>query len=244
MTADRAFPPTVYQSFESKSDPAEVGPRIRALRKELDRAGLDAFLVPRADAHRGEAVPASEARLMYVTGFSGSAGIAIVGRKKAGLFIDSRYTLQAPMETDTSLVTVIQTLQGQATAQLAEFAPKGRIGYDPWLHTPGEIKELSEKLAGKATLVATENLVDRMWTDRPAPPVTPIEFLGHNRAGKLSKDKIAELKDVLKAEDADAVVITLPESICWLFNIRGRDVPNTPSVLGFAIVPRTGKPTT
>lgn len=239
----REFPPTVFQSFENRSDPAHVAPRLRALRRELEHARLDAFLIPRADAHRGEAVPASEARLQYVTGFTGSAGIALVGKTKAGLFVDSRYTLQAPLETDTKLVTVVQTIQGQAASQLADFAPKGKIGYDPWLHTPGEITELGDKLKGKATLVPSDNLVDRIWTDRPAPPVTPIEFLGHNRAGKLSKDKLVDLKKVLKDEGADAVVLTLPESICWLFNMRGRDVPNTPVVLGFAIVPRTGKPT-
>ena len=119
----------------------------------------------------------------------------------------------------------------------------GKIGYDPWLHTPGEIKELAAKLEGKAILVASENLVDRIWPDRPAAPVSPIEFLGNNRAGKSAADKLAELRKTLAAENADVVVLTLPESINWLFNMRGRDVPNTPFVLGFAIVPRRGKPT-
>lgn len=238
-----AFPPAVFQSFEPRSDPTQVAPRLKALRRELGRARLDAFLVPRADAHRGEAVPPSEARLQYLTGFTGSAGIAIVARTRAALFVDSRYTLQAPEETDTRLVTVVQTLQGQAGSQLARFAPRGKIGYDPWLHTPGEIRELSEKLGDKATLVPSDNLVDRIWTDRPPPPATPIEFLGHNRAGRLSRDKLADLRRTLAEDKADAVVLTLPESLCWLFNMRGRDVPNTPFVLGFAIVPRTGRPT-
>jgi len=238
------FPPALFQSFEERSDPKNVAPRLKALRAEMTAAGLDAFLIPRADAHRGESVPPGDARLAYITGFTGSAGLALVGTRKAALFIDSRYTLQAPAQTDTSKVTPIEALQTGIAPHFAAFVPKGgRIGYDPWLHTPGEIKDLAEKLAGTATLVATDNLVDRIWKDRPAAPATPVEFLGHNRAGKKAEDKLAELQATLAAENADATVLTLPESLCWLFNIRGRDVPNTPFVLGFAIVPRKGKPT-
>lgn len=244
MSPKDTFPPTVFQSFEERSDPNTVAPRLKALRAEMAAAGLDGFLIPRADAHRGESVPPGEARLAYITGFTGSAGIALVGPKKAALFIDSRYTLQAPAQTDTSKVTVIEVLQSGIAKHVGAFVPKGgRIGYDPWLHTPGEIRDLSEKLDGTAVLVSTSNLVDRFWKDRPAAPATPIEFLGHNRAGKTAEDKIADLQAALAAEKADATVLTLPESICWLFNIRGRDVPNTPFVLGFAIVPRKGKPT-
>jgi Xaa-Pro aminopeptidase len=221
-----------------------VAPRLKALRAAIAEAGLDGFLVPRADAHRGESVPDSEARLAYVTSFTGSAGVAVVGPKRAGLFIDSRYTLQAPLETDTRLVTVLEGTQGGVDPRLGDFVPKGgKLGFDPWLHTPGEIKELSEKLAGKVTLVPSPNLVDRIWTDRPAPPVSPVEFLGHNRAGRTAKDKLAEIRKALADENADVVVLTLPESINWLFNLRGRDVPNVPVMLGFALVPRTGMPT-
>ena len=113
----------------------------------------------------------------------------------------------------------------------------------PGCTRPGEIRDLATQLAGRATLVPAKNLVDRIWKDRPGAPVSPIEFLGHNRAGKTSADKIAELQASLVADSADAAVLTLPESICWLLNMRGRDVPNTPFVLGFAIVPRKGKPT-
>src|SRR5690349_17823681 len=105
------FSPTVYQKFDIKTVPATVAPRLKALRAEMAAAGLDAFLIPRADAHRGESVPASEARLAYVTSFTGSAGLAIVAAKKAALFIDSRYSLQAPAETDIKYVTVVQIAQ-------------------------------------------------------------------------------------------------------------------------------------
>lgn len=238
-----SFPPARFQSFEEKADPGQVAPRLVALRAAMKAAGVDGFLIPRADAHRGESVPASEARLAYVTGFTGSAGLALIGAKKAALFVDSRYTLQAPSQTDTTKIDVIE-VQGGISPDIRLYVPKGgKLAYDPWLHTPGEIRDLADKLAGHAEIEPHANLVDAIWTDRPAPPVSPIEFLGHNRAGRTAEDKIGYLHEVLAAEKADAAVLTLPESICWLFNMRGRDVPNTPFVLGFAIVPKSGLPT-
>ncbi len=242
--ANTGFGPAVFQTFTTKTTPATVAPRLEALRRAMAAAGLDGFLVPRADAHRGESVPESEARLAYVTSFTGSAGLAVVGPKKAALFVDSRYTLQAPLQTDTKFVTVIEGAQGGVDTRLADVVPKGgKLGFDPWLHTPGEIKDLTEKLAGRATLVPSANLVDAIWTDRPKPPAAPVEFLGANRAGRTAKAKLAELRKTLATEAADALVLTLPDSINWLFNMRGRDVPNVPVMLGFAIVPRTGQPT-
>ncbi|KQN70097.1 aminopeptidase P family protein [Devosia sp. Leaf64] len=237
-----AFPPAKFQSFDEKSDPSQVAPRLAALRKAMKAAGVDYFLVPRADAHRGESVPASEARLAYVTGFTGSAGLALVGTKEAYLFVDSRYTLQAPAQTDTALVTVHEVASLAIDAK--DYVKKDSVvAYDPWLHTPGEVRDLTEKLKGHAKVVAHDNLIDVVWDDRPAPPAGQIEILGHNRAGKSAADKIADLQKTLSDDGADAVVFTLPESICWLFNIRGRDVPNTPFVLGFAVVPKKGEPT-
>ncbi|MEQ1771027.1 MAG: aminopeptidase P family protein [Devosia sp.] len=241
---NNGFGPAVFQQFDVRTTPATVKGRLKALRKELAEAGLDGFLVPRADAHRGESVPASEARLAYVTSFTGSAGIAVVSTKKAALFVDSRYTLQAPAQTDTSVIDVVQTLQAGMDARIGDYVPKGgKLGYDAWLHTPGEIRDLTEKLRGKVTLVATHNLVDRIWTDRPAPPVGMVEFLGHNRAGRNADDKLAEVQKALAEEDADMLILSLPESINWLLNMRGRDVPNVPVVLAFAAVPKKGLPT-
>ena len=241
---DSAFAPTVFQSFDIKTDPRTVAPRLKALRAALAEAGLDGFLIPRADAHRGESVPPGEARLAYVTGFTGSAGLALVGTRKAALFVDSRYVIQAPAETNTRLVKVVEITPATLTERLCDFVPEGgAVGYDPWLHVPAEVNDLRDKLKGRARLVATDNLVDRIWESRPGAPVTAIEFLGPNRAGKSTADKLADLRKALGEEHADAAVLTLPESICWLFNMRGRDVPNTPFVLGFAIVPHKGRPT-
>ena len=243
MTA-QSFPPTIFQSFEEKADSSQVAPRLAKLRAAMQQAHVDAFLVPRADAHRGESVPPGEARLAYLTGFTGSAGIALIGPRKAALFVDSRYTLQAPAQTDTRRIQVIQTDRGGLDDKGRAFVPKGgRLAYDPWLHTSGEVRDLTTLFKGHAELVPHANLVDSIWTDQPGAPVTPIEFLGHNRAGKSASDKIGEIQAAIGADGAEAAVLTLPESICWLFNMRGHDVPNTPFVLGFAIVPRKGLPT-
>ena len=238
------FGPAKFQQFATRTTPETVAARLRALRAAMADAGLDGFLVPREDAHRGESVPESEARLAYVTSFTGSAGLAVIGARKAALFVDSRYTLQAPLETDTRLVAVLEAGQGGVDARIGDYVPAGgKLGYDPWLHTPGQICDLADRLGGRASLVPTANLVDRIWESRPAPPNGAVEFLGHNRAGRTAKDKLAELRRTLAAENADAAVLTLPESINWLFNMRGRDVPNVPVMLGFAIVPRKGMPT-
>ena len=243
MTA-QSFPPTIFQSFEEKADPSQVAPRLAKLRAAMQQAHVDAFLVPRADAHRGESVPPGEARLAFLTGFTGSAGMALIGPRKAALFVDSRYTLQAPAQTDTRKIQVIQTDRGGLDDKGRAFVPKGgRLAYDPWLHTSGEVRDLTTLFKGHAELVPHANLVDLIWADRPGAPVTPIEFLGHNRAGKSASDKIGEIQAAIGADGAEAAVLTLPESICWLFNMRGHDVPNTPFVLGFAIVPRKGLPT-
>ena len=238
------FPPTVYQKFDVKTEPGTVAPRLKALRAAIAAAGLDAFIIPRSDAHRGESVPASEARLAYITSFTGSAGMAVVSAKKAGLFVDSRYQLQAPAETDTKLIKVVVVAASPIDARMADFIPAGaKLGYDPWLHTPGEVRDLAEKLKGKATLVPSPDLVAHVWMDRPAPPNGMVEFLGHNRAGKNAKDKVRELQKTLAAEGADVLVLNVPESINWLLNMRGRDVPNVPVVLSFASVPKSGLPT-
>ncbi|MBN9314626.1 MAG: aminopeptidase P family protein [Devosia sp.] len=241
---DSTFAPTVYQSFDIRTDPGTVAPRVRALRLAMKDAGVDAFLVPRTDAHRGESVPESEARLAYVTSFTGSAGLAIIGSRKAALFVDGRYTLQAPAETDTEVITVLEAAQGGTSPRIVEFVPKGgKVGFDPWLHTPSEMADLTKKFEGKAVLVPVDNLVDRIWTERPAPPNGPIEFLGHNRAGRTAPDKLDEIRAAMGEDGADALVLTVPESINWLFNLRGRDVPHVPVALCFALVPKSGMPT-
>lgn len=237
-------PKAAFQTFTETADATAVAPRVAKVRESLKTAGFNAFLVPRADVHRGESVPAGDARLAWLTGFTGSAGMAIIGTQKAALLVDSRYTLQAPTQTNTDLIDVHEVPPASASVWIIENLPQNsKIAFDPWLHTKGEISALTKKLDGHATLVPTENLVDINWPDRPTAPASELEILGTNRAGKSATEKLAELQETLIKAKADSVVFTMPESLCWLFNIRARDVPNTPFVLGFAIVPAKGRPT-
>ncbi|RDE09090.1 aminopeptidase P family protein [Pelagibacterium lacus] len=245
MPETRSIPDAIFQTFDEKSDPSQVAPRLAALRAELATMGVDGILIPRADVHQGEYVPDCDARLAYVTGFTGSAGLAVVTRDIAALFVDSRYTLQAPAQTDTALVSVHDTTDTDPGAWLAEHLPRGaKLGFDPWLHTPGRLAAMREPLERAGIdLVPVTNPVDAIWHDRPAAPQGPIEILGPNRTGKTTEVKLEELRQAMAAQEAGAVVLTLPESLCWLFNIRGRDIPHNPFVLGFAIIPAEGIPT-
>lgn len=231
------------QSFDDDADPASVAPHLKLLREAMAAAGVDAVLIPRADAHRGEMVPPSEERLAWATGFTGSAGIAVVTASEAALFVDGRYHLQAPMQTDTELVQVVPLPPGKPSDWLqAHLTSPARIGYDPWLHTPAEIRRLSESVEPTGLeLVAIDNPVDAVWTDRPPPPATPVEVLELSRAGQPAAEKLEAIANSVREAQADALVLSVPESICWLFNIRGRDVPHTPVTLAYAFVHADGR---
>ena len=235
----------MFQSFEEISSPAAVPERVTALRRELKSRKLKGFLVPHSDEHQDEFLPPSAERLRWLTGFTGSAGAAIVLENAAVLFVDGRYPLQARAQTDTSVFEVLQTPEAKASKWLAGQLPKGgTIGYDPNLHTIKEIERLTESL-GKAgiTLAPQEtNPIDQLWQDRPAPPSAPVIPHGLELAGRSAKEKIAELQETLKREKADAVLLTLLDSIAWLFNIRGGDISHSPLALAFALVPARGKP--
>lgn len=204
------------------------------LRAELGRRGLQGFLVPRADEHLGEYVPPSAERLAWLTGFTGSAGLAIVLADQAVLFVDGRYVLQAAAQTDAALWQRRHVTEDPPHAWLAAAAPGARIGYDPWLHSEEMIGRFVE--AG-VTMVPTEpNPIDAVWHDRPAPPLHPALPHPLAFAGRESADKCADIAAVLRGAREDAAIITDPASIAWLLNIRGSDVPFTPFALGFAII--------
>src|SRR5579862_5208508 len=233
---DRTSP---FQSFEDQSDAATCEPRLASLRTELAKQGLDGFLVPRADEHQGEYVPKRAERLAWLTAFTGSAGAAVVLKDKAAVFVDGRYTLQVRTQTDTSLFEPRDLVAEGPQGWLPDNLPKGaKLGYDPWLHTQHGVMHLKaavEKAGG--TLVAVEsNPIDAVWTDQPAPPQTPAKPHAFNLAGEQSEAKRLKLADGLKKAGAEAAVITLADSVCWLLNIRGHDVPHTPFTLAFAIL--------
>jgi Xaa-Pro aminopeptidase len=235
----------MFQTFEPPTGAAETGPRVARVRALMVKAKIDALLVPRADEHQGEYVPGSADRLKWLTGFSGSAGSAAVGPSTAALFLDGRYTLQARSQIDTSLFEILQVPQNRPADWLKLTLPEGAtVGFDPKLHTLAEIERLEDALAPKKIRLKalSRNLVDSAWgRKRPAPPAGPVKPHPLEYAGVPAEDKIAALQKLLAEAGEDAVALTLPDSIAWIFNIRGADVAHNPVVLAFAIVPREGK---
>ena len=232
-----------FQTYDDTSDPATCAPRLAALRAELARRGLDGFVVPHSDQHMGEYLPAYAERLAWLTSFTGSAGAAVVLKDKAAVFVDGRYTLQVRNQTDTAQFEPRDLVAEGPQGWIPDNLPSGaKLGYDPWLHTQHGVMHLKaavEKAGG--TLVAVEsNPIDAVWSDQPAPPVTPAKPHALNLAGEQSEAKRLRLGDGLKKAGADAAVITLSDSVCWLLNIRGSDVPHTPFTLAFAILHEDG----
>ena len=236
----------MFQDFSSSADPALGAERVAKLRARLKRLGVDAVIVPRSDEHMGEYVPPSAERLAWLTGFTGSAGWAIIGRDKAALFVDGRYTLQAPSQIPASIFDVVQTPEAAPAQWIIENIGKGsKIGFDPWLHTRAGIAVLEDAFAkAEITLKAlARNPVDEIWgAERPPVPRGPVAVQPLDLAGVAAADKIKNLQRQLREAGEEAVVLTLPDSIAWLFNIRGADVKHNPTALAFAIVPVNGKP--
>ena len=235
----------MFQSFEEISSPSAVPERVKALRRELKSRKLKGFLVPHSDEHQDEFLPPSAERLRWLTGFTGSAGAAIVLEDVAVLLVDGRYTLQARAQTDTTLFEVLQTPEAKASKWLTAKLPKGgALGYDPSLHTIKEIERLTESL-GKAGIrlePQANNPIDLLWQDRPAPSSSPVVPHGLEFSGRSAAEKIAEVQERLRRDRADAVLLTLLDSVAWLFNIRGADISHSPLALAFALVPARGKP--
>ncbi len=236
----------MHQTF-APPDAENANPeRIRDLRRLYPKLGVAAVLVPRADEHQGEYVPASAARLKWLTGFSGSAGMAIIGAKHAALFVDGRYTTQARLEIDIALLEIQQIPEAKLADWVGGKLPKGAVvGFDPWLHTIGEIERLETALkAHGATLKPLgSNPVDTVWgRARPKPPKGQIVPHDLAHAGEAAAEKIVAIQKVLKADKHDAAVLTMPDSIAWLLNMRGADIGHVPVALAFAIVPEKGKP--
>lgn len=229
----------MFQTFTNTADPTRGRARLDRLRRAMGMKGVDGFIVPRADAHQGEYVAACDARLAWVTGFTGSAGFCIALKDVAGIFVDGRYRVQVREQADMTAFTPVDWPEVQPGDWLRDQLKdqKARIGFDPWLHTTSEIEKIEKALDGTSvTLVPTDNLVDQIWEDRPAPPSgkiieQPIEFAGQSSAAKRG-----ELADELLAKGQKSAVLTLSDSIAWLLNIRGNDIPCIPVVQGFALL--------
>ena len=233
-----------FQTFEDSGERGASASRVAALRAELKRQNLDGFIVPRADRHQGEYVPPSEERLTWLTGFTGSAGAAIVLADRAAIFVDGRYQLQVRDQVDTSLFSVEHLVENPPEKWLEANLPKdARFGYDPWLHTADGAEKLGKAVgAAGATLVPTDpNPVDAVWTERPAPPLGRVTVHDLRFAGEPATEKLARVQAELGKLKSDALIVSDPHNVAWTFNIRGSDVAHTPLPLSFASVPREGR---
>lgn len=236
--------PSPRPRFQAFDDPShrKGAERIEALRAALRETGLDGFVVPRADEHQSEYVPADAERLAWLTGFTGSAGTALILTESAALVVDGRYTLQAPEQVETGILTVVPLSEATPEAWIGANLRRDQVlGYDPWLHTPDGVARL-ERAATKAggAVRAVPNLVDAVWAGRPKPPAGPVVVHPDALAGETVAEKLARVRAALAEGGCDALVISDPHNLAWAFNLRGSDVGHTPLALGYAVLPREG----
>ena len=236
----------MFQHFDPVSDKSFAGRHLPQLRAEMKKRNIDAFIVPHDDEYQNEYIPAFAERLMWVSGFSGSAGAAIVFADKAIVFVDGRYTLQVRQQTDEKFFTFEDIVETPLDQWLADHAPKdARIGYDPMLHTKAGVERLEKaaKKAGFSLVALGSNPIDAAWKDQPARPLSPARPHALDFSGKSSADKRKEIAGTIAKAGADAALITAPPSIAWLFNVRGADVSRTPLLLARALQWSDGKAT-
>jgi len=228
----------MLQSFAASTSPDQGPPRINAVREAMQQAGVVGFLVPRADAHQGEYVAPRDERLAWLTGFTGSAGFCVVLQHTVGLFVDGRYSLQAAAQTDPTVVTTVPWAATELSAWLAEQLPSGgTIGFDPWLHSAEQIDKLrtnGEKSG--LTYQGIKNILDSTWVDQPPPPSAKVTVHPDSLAGAMHSEKRQNIARSLTDAGESAALITLPDSIAWLLNIRGGDIARIPVAHAFALV--------
>jgi Xaa-Pro aminopeptidase len=232
----------MFQSFTATTTPDTGGPRLAALRVAMTDAGVDGVLVPRADAHQGEYVAPRDERLAWLTGFTGSAGFAAVLADRAGVFIDGRYRLQVRTQCDMDHFTPVHWPETRLEDWLKDQMPGGGcVGFDPWLHTSSEIDRLETALAGRQiSLRPIDNLIDAIWDDQPGRPTAMAEAYPLELAGLSAQEKRADVAADLRAAGHAQAVLSLPDSIAWLLNIRGGDLPHLPVVQAFAVIDDQG----
>jgi Xaa-Pro aminopeptidase len=221
-----------------------VAERLARLRAELSGRGLAGFVVPRADEHQGEYVALRAERLAWISGFTGSAGLVIVLADRAAIFVDGRYTLQARAQADPALFEHRHVTEEPPQDWIAaNLKPGERLGYDPWLHTPEGVQVLGRaaERAGAVLVACADSPLDAAWSDQPPPPIAPVVPHDLAYAGRTSRDKREEVGAAVRKAGADAAVLTQPDAIAWLLNVRGADVPHTPLALGFAILEASGR---
>src|SRR5689334_1064216 len=228
------------QTFDESTDPSFGAKHVPLIRQAMAEQGLDGFLVPHEDEHNNEYLPAANDRLAWATGFTGSAGAAVILKDKAAIFVDGRYTLQVRDQVDQSLFEIRDLVEGGVPAYLETAAGRGAaIGYDPRLHSPDALHHLrtAAAKAGAELRPVTPNPLDKAWGEaRPPQPTAPVVPHPLEYAGEDSTSKRHRVGEALAARGADAAVLTAPASIAWLFNVRGGDVIRSPMPIGQAIL--------
>jgi Xaa-Pro aminopeptidase len=235
-----------FQTFEEPETGVALTARLKALRAELARRKLTGFVVPRADQQQNEYVAPSEERLAWLTGFTGSAGLAVVLTDKAALFVDGRYTLQAGKQVDSKAWAVEPLVEPPPETWLAKHLKTGdRLGFDPWLHTSAAAERMAAACAkAGAEFVAVErNPVDAIWTERPPPPLAPVAIHGPQFSGETEAEKLGRIRGEIERLGTNALILSDSHAVAWTFNIRGADVAHTPLPLSYALVPKDGRPT-
>ncbi len=228
----------MIQNFDVQGGPQWGQENLPKLRAKLKEMGLDGFLVPHEDAYNNEYLPDCNERLMWASGFTGSAGAAVVLADKAAMFVDGRYTLQVRTQVDEKLFSYERLEDAGMAAWLGAHAGGLNIGYDPHLHSPTALAHLRKtvKSAGGQLTPLSQNPIDQAWQDRPPAPkakftVQPLELTGRDHA-----EKRAHIAKAMSDKGADCAVITAPASIAWLLNIRGGDVMCSPLPLASLIL--------
>ena len=235
----------MYQNFDAPESPVTGDSRLNALRRWMAEHDVSMVLVPHNDEQNNEYLPADKERLAWLTGFTGSAGSAIVTDEMAVLFVDGRYTLQAAQQADTNHWTIESLIETPPHKWVeAHAVAQGRFGLDPWLHSPAQVKLLTSatQKVGCRLVELPSNPIDAIWADQRPAPLEPTRIHDFAYAGRLTSEKLADMADELEKNSADGCVLTDPSSICWLFNIRGRDVAHTPITLAHAVLKADGEP--
>lgn len=229
------------QSFDETTDPSFGARHLPLLRARMAEQGLDGFLIPHEDEHQNEYLPDANERLAWATGFTGSAGAAVVFKDRASMFTDGRYTVQVKAQTDPAL---LERRDLGEVASYLETAPKGSvIGYDPRLHSPDALVPLRRAAAkaGAELRPVEVNPLDLAWGDaRPAQPSAPVVPHADQYSGETHASKRARIGRAVADAGADAALLTAPSSIAWLFNVRGGDVIRSPLPLGQALLAADG----
>ncbi|RVX68112.1 putative Xaa-Pro aminopeptidase P [Exophiala mesophila] len=231
------------QSLEMET--VDTSKRLSQLRDLMRKHELDVYIVPSEDSHQSEYIAPCDARREYICGFSGSAGTAVITLDKAALATDGRYFNQAAKQLDHNWSLLKQGLEDVPTWQewTTEQAEGGKVvGVDPTVITASDARKLSETLKKKshATLVGvSQNLVDAIWSERPARPAEQVMVLSDKYAGKSYLDKLDELRKELQKKKAVGMVVSMLDEVAWLFNLRGNDIPYNPVFFSYAAVTPT-----